>query len=137
MATFRLSQGVLTEEWTSTPGQGGVRGWACRGLCTDTLAAYYELTKNQLTRYEFREVPYRRELVVIALDGTSPVIWQHIDVRLGPIHAGNIAPSRWVYYCIKLGPVRFGNHAPMQDAGTYAGLSIMQYAVDFQPLKYT
>jgi hypothetical protein len=137
MATFRLSQGILTEEWQSAPGIGGIRGWTCRGLCLDTYQAYCELTANQLLRFRFTEVPYRRELVCIPLDG-SPTVWVGtIDIRLGPIASTNIAPPRYVNGCVKLGPVIFGNYAAMQDSGPYAGYSVTQYQVNFQPIWLT
>jgi len=136
MATFRYAAGVLTEEWASTQGEGGIRAWVCSGICLDTLLAHTELGRNQLLRWRFTDVPYRRELVVTALDGTTPVIEQTIDVRPGSIHALNTAPARYVYRCVKLGPVSYAYYAPEQDSGAFAGLSVMQYQVRFQPLLF-
>jgi hypothetical protein len=133
MATFRLDAGILTEEWTSTNGFGGIPGWACRGLCLGTFQAVETLTRYQLTRYRFEEIPYRRALDVVSLDGTQVFI-DAIDVKDGPICARNTAAIHAVYNCVKLGPVQFSNYAPRQDSGVYSGLTIRQYSVAFQPL---
>lgn len=134
MATFRYSDGILTEEWSMTGGFGGVPGWSCRGICLDTVAAQFALEKDQLTRYRFEEIPFRRALDVICLDGTPVIIYDWIDVRGGPITATNTGPAQYVYRVVKLGPVRYANYAPAQDSGPFSGRALFQFQVDFQTL---
>ena len=133
MATFRYSQGVLTEEWTGASGAGGLRLWTCRGLCLNTTAARWELGKLQVLKVRFVPIPHRQALDAISLDGTT--IWiGNIDVRQGPIRSANTAPSWIVYRCVKLGPVAYGSVAPAQIVGAFSGYEILSYSVSFQHL---
>ena len=134
MATFLQSQGVLTEEWSCGAGPGGLRQWTCRGICLDSAATILYLQQNQLCRVRFEEIPFRRELDVVSLDGTVPYVGQ-IDVRLGTLHSGNTAPARPVPNCVKLGPVQFANYAPMQSVGAYSGMALLAYSVTFQQIR--
>lgn len=131
MATFRQSQGVLTEEWASSSGAGGLSLWTCRGLCLNKSSAWTELQKNAVYKVRFIPIPHRAALDAVSLDGSTVYIGT-IDVRQGPICSANTAPACRVVNCIKLGPVTYTSVAPKQIVGSYAGYEIVAYAVSFQ-----
>lgn len=133
MASFQHSAGVLSEEWTSSPGAGGQPLWTCAGVCVSTLACIQYLSLYAAYRVRFVPLPHLRRLEAISLDGI-PIVVGTIDVRQGPIWSGNTAPVRLVANCVKLGPVNFRSYAPKQDEGTYAGYELLQYTVAFQNL---
>jgi hypothetical protein len=133
MASFRQSQGVLTEEWTASSGAGGLVLWTCRGLCLNTSAAWTVLQKYAVYKVRFIPIPHRAALDAVSLDGSSIYVGT-IDVRQGPICAANTAPACRVTNCVKLGPVTYSSVAPKQIVGSYVGYEIVAFAVSFQYL---
>ena len=134
MATFQRSAGILTEEWSSHPGAGGLPLWTCRGVCLAKQTAYDVLNAYACAKVRLVPIPHSGRVDAVALDGRATLFIGSIDVREGPIWLGNTAPAIPVYNCLKLGPVLYTSFAPLQDSGDWSGYALLRFTVQFQVL---